>query len=94
MTDFLVINKPKTKSEIRRHLKKQTLNFLAGGGEVEIIPKGSSAHDIGEEPPWLKNMYFTMLLQAGQPLEDHLGCHIVQKHRILRQNQGSPVPHC
>ena len=58
MTDSLVINRPKSKSEIRRHLKKLTSSFLARGGEVEIIPKGSSAHDIGEEPAWLKNRVF------------------------------------
>ena len=55
MTDFSVINRPKSKSEIRRNLQKQTSNFIANGGEVKVIPRGSSANDVGEEPAWLKN---------------------------------------
>ena len=54
MTDFLAINRSKSKSEIRRHLKKQTLNFIAGGGENSIVVSYASspiAELIYSDPP-------------------------------------------
>ena len=87
MTDFLVINKPKSKSEIRRHLKKQTLSFLARGGEVEIVPKGSSAHDIGEEPAWLKNRVFVDPATKRTPIPEVIKA--MEERRLSMKNNKS-----
>ena len=92
MTDFLVINRPKSKSEIRRHLKKQTLNFIARGGEVEIIPRGSSAHDIGEEPAWLKNRVFVDPATKRTPIPEIIKA--MEERRLLMKKNKSEKKFC
>ena len=92
MTDSLVINRPKSKSEIRRHLKKQTSSFLARGGEVEIIPKGSSAHDIGEEPAWLKNRVFVDPATKRTPIPEVIKA--MEERRLSMKKSKSEKKSC
>jgi hypothetical protein len=45
-----LINKPKTKHQLRKEIERQTQNFLGAGQQVAEIPKGVSSRDEAATP--------------------------------------------